>query len=1065
MKTYQPLSRFVLRTPTLPFDVLAGWQGDRETLRALVENPAIREALYVASPELEGQIAAWIAEPETQAGVGVERALVRYISRMASRSTPFGLFASVAVGKVGDKTDLAVAPRTEAERHTRLDNDFLFQLCTDVGRAADARESLRYRPNTSLYTAAGRMRYAEARLHGPVRAYHLVAVDPSPYLDMLLERAAHGATRDELCEVLCTDPEITHDEAAGFVDEVIASQLLVAELAPAVTGREPTEHIIDTLAAQRLEPYAAPLREASARIAVIDASKPGVPSDAYRAIEKLLGASLPTRVEPSRLFQVDLFKPSQAQIGEAVLADFRKAAELLRSITPGGGDPAWQRFRDKFSNRYETREVPLLEVLDEEVGIGFGDDNHAGNSPLLAELAFPGRFEPRRVSMGGRELHLMKLLAQAMRDGAHEISLTDADIDQIKFDKPANLANTVTCSGVLVGESPEAVAEGRYQIRVSFVGTGANILGRFCHGSEELAALTAEALRAEEAHHPNAVFAEIVHLPEGRLGNILLRPVLREYEIPYLGTSGAPDDKQITVSDLLVTVINGRVVLKSKRLGCEVIPRMTTAHNYGARSLAVYRFLCSHANQHVNSAYWSWGAVNDFPFLPRVRYGKIVLERARWIVSAKDLEPIEAAFAGSNAAKTPEQIRAIRKKVVAAMQDLRARLRLPRWVVLGDGDNELPIDFENELVLDSAAHLLKGRNGAQLYELFPAPGQMCARGPEGTFAHELILLLAREAPQLARGSSARIVTTPPAEPARRFLPGDSWLYVKLYTGTATADTLLREYIAPVVENAIQRGLASSWFFIRYGDPDWHVRLRFRGDPAKLYGELLPQIHEALAPAATRGLMWRLVVDTYEREVERYGGAAGIEIAEELFRADSDAVLAIVSSCEGDAGADAAWRLALYGIDRLMEDLGMAVEEKLAAMTRARDVFGAEVGMNTSFQKQLGDKFRKHAKELAALLATGPEATDHPFAPALAAFAKRSATIRPLGAQLAALAATNRLTLAPTDLVQSYIHMHVNRMIRTSARLHELVLYDLLRRHYDGVIARNRHKREKLAHAG
>src|SRR6185436_2264047 len=101
----------------------------------------------------------------------------------------------------------------------------------------------------------------------------------------------------------------------------------------------------------------------------------------------------------------------------------------------------------------------------------------------------------------------------------------------------------------------------------------------------------------------------------------------------------------------------------------------------------------------------------------------------------------------------------------------------------------------------------------------------------------------------------RAPTTDPVQPnwtsmgpTRRFLPGDSWLYVKLYTGTATADTLLRDYLAPVVEKAIDSGLASRWFFIRYGDPDWHVRLRFRGDPAKLYGELLPLLHEALAPA-------------------------------------------------------------------------------------------------------------------------------------------------------------------------------------------------------------------------
>ena len=1054
--TYRPLSRFVLRTPVLPFDVLAGWDGNRETLRVLVQDPAVREALYVASPELEGQIAAWLENPELN--VAVERALVRYISRMASRSTPFGLFASVAVGKVGGETVLAVAPREAAERHTRLDNDFLFALCTDVVKTA--REELRYKPNSRLYTAAGRIRYAEARLYGPVRAYHLVAVDRSDYLEQLLHRASTGATHAELVDVLCADPEITREEASGFVDEVIGAQILVADLAPAVTGREPTEHIIDALDAQQLGKYAEPLRQARAQIHAIDASQPGVPADAYKAIEKLLAANLPTKVEPSRLFQVDLFKPSTASIGEAVLADLHKGVELLRTLTPFGGDPAWHRFRERFTARYETREVPLLEVLDEEVGIGFGDENpNAGNAPLLAELGFPGRLEMRRVSMGSRDLHLMALVARALKAGASEIELTEADLEELRYRQPVTLANTVTVGAVLLGDPA-----GDYQLRVNFVGSGANILGRFCHGSEEVATLTADALRAEEEHDPEAVFAEIVHLPEGRIGNVLLRPVLRDYEIPYLGTSGADEDKQIGVTDLMVSVVGERVVLRSKRLGCEVIPRMTTAHNFAARSLAVYRFLCSHANQHTGSAYWSWGAVGDFPFLPRVRVGKIILERAQWKLGPKDLEPLAAAFEGSNAAKTVEQIRAIRRKVAKVIADLRTRLALPRWVVLADGDNELPIDLDNELMVDSAAHLLKSRGAATLYELLPAHDQLCARGPEGAFAHELLVLLAKDAPQLARGSSPNLQAVSAATaPARRFLPGDEWLYVKLYTGTATADTLLREYLQPVIDKAIAGGIASSWFFIRYGDPDWHVRLRFRGDPRRLYGELLPALHEALAPASERGLLWKLVVDTYEREVERYGGPAGIEIAEELFRADSDAVLAIISNCEGDAGSEAAWRLAVYGIDRLMDDLGLSLADKHAAMTLARDAFGAEVGMNTALQKQLGDKYRKHSKELAALLATG-EDPEHAFAPALAAFARRSEALRPLGGQLAALAATGRLTHTVADLVQSYVHMHVNRLIRSSQRLHELVLYDLLRRHYDGLIARNRSKREKLAHA-
>ena len=74
---------------------------------------------------------------------------------------------------------------------------------------------------------------------------------------------------------------------------------------------------------------------------------------------------------------------------------------------------------------------------------------------------------------------------------------------------------------------------------------------------------------------------------------------------------------------------------------------------------------------------------------------------------------------------------------------------------------------------------------------------------------------------------------PPASVARRFLPGSEWLYLKVYTGSTTADAVLRTYLAPVIATAMRQGLARRWFFLRYGDPDWHLRVRFHGDPATL----------------------------------------------------------------------------------------------------------------------------------------------------------------------------------------------------------------------------------------
>jgi thiopeptide-type bacteriocin biosynthesis protein len=103
-------------------------------------------------------------------------------------------------------------------------------------------------------------------------------------------------------------------------------------------------------------------------------------------------------------------------------------------------------------------------------------------------------------------------------------------------------------------------------------------------------------------------------------------------------------------------------------------------------------------------------------------------------------------------------------------------------------------------------------------------------------------------------------------------------------------------------------------------------------------------------------------------------------------------------------------------------------------------------MDTALQRQLGDKFRLHRDELATLLTASAD-SDHDLAPGFAAFARRSERIAPIAAKLGAL------DIAIPALAESLAHMHVNRMLASMQRRQELVLYDLLRRHYDGVRAR------------
>jgi len=578
--------------------------------------------------------------------------------------------------------------------------------------------------------------------------------------------------------------------------------------------------------------------------------------------------------------------------------------------------------------------------------------------------------------------------------------------------------------------------------------SGARLLGRFCHADDELRRLVRAHLAAEEAVHPDRVFAEVVHLPEGRVGNILCRPVLRSYEIPYLGRSGAPADRQLPLSDLLVSVQDERIVLRSRRLGREVVPRLTTAHNHVTRGLGVYRFLGALQSQHVSPGVtWDWGPLAQAPFLPRVVSGRVILSRARWNLTGDDL----AAFR-EPPGETPSGLRPSGARQFAAVQRLRERCRLPRYVALADGENELAVDLDNVLSLEMLAHEVRGRTYAVLVEMVPGPDELCSSGPEGAFTHQVII-------PFVQPPSPRQEVPPPvpaqagsaALAARRFPPGSEWLFVKLYTGTATADQVLRR-IASVLAWALTSGGADQWFFLRYGDPDWHLRLRIHGAPNRLLHETLPLLTRVTAPLLDTGELWRLQLDTYEREVERYGGATGIRLAERVFHADSDAVLAIVRDLTGDAGAELRWRVALRGVDLLFDDLGLTLEQKRDIAAAAQRGYGREFGVGGAFQQEVSRRYRGERAAVEALL--DPE-RDPPaeLAASLRALHQRSAALAWPARELRAAAKAGRLTVSLPELALSLAHLHVNRVLRSAQRAQELVIYEMLGRAYRSQAAR------------
>jgi thiopeptide-type bacteriocin biosynthesis protein len=77
--------------------------------------------------------------------------------------------------------------------------------------------------------------------------------------------------------------------------------------------------------------------------------------------------------------------------------------------------------------------------------------------------------------------------------------------------------------------------------------------------------------------------------------------------------------------------------------------------------------------------------------------------------------------------------------------------------------------------------------------------------------------------------------------------------------------------------------------------------------------------------ALRHILTRLSMETYDPEEERHGAPEGLDIAERVFVADSDAALPVLAS--RGSGPDARWRFALLGMSAFLDDFKLAGEAR------------------------------------------------------------------------------------------------------------------------------------------
>jgi len=1072
---FEPAGFAVLRAPLLPHQVLKALyvnsctlcadgsphenEDDRDEchraaaisrMRELAQCADVSEALWVASPDLWRSISA----PQT-AKKKVDRAdlsLARYVYRMCTRPTPFGLFATCCTIPLGNETHLSIAPREKVRRHVRLDMTVINRVYGLLTSEVRIGSSAPYRLNSSLYRLGESWRYVETDSIAPTVSFRLTEIRTSDAVDACIHfvQSKLRVTAPEIAQFLEQQFDVERTEAYEFVAELVKAQVLEPSIGPIVVGEDALNRCrTDIAPIEGSAPILRILDAVSNELQVLNNSAIGTHFDSYRQINLAVRSvdGLGDLLE-KHVVHLDAYRPrDDSVLGSDVIESIRDSISVVSAATAmGSTTDALDDFCERFRNRFGSRFVPLPFALDTDTGVGFGEDPQAAAQIEVALKDMRTLQKPRTSAWGPLERILLGRLVPALRDGRGEIEVSSVDFEE-KDNEQRHLRLPNALSAIVrvfgTGGNP---GDPLIAFESASGPSGASLLGRFCHGDEDLLDRVQCHLRREEGFAPDVIFAELAHLPVPRAGNVLARPAMRSFVISLLGYASVDDDHTLVVRDLLVGVRQGRVVLWSPRHDREVVPRLTSAQNWGtASNLSVYRFLTALQSHGVQGGMsWSWGALESLPFLPRVRSGRAILAPARWIIDATDVERLH------DLCRSPRLLREEASR-------LRSRLGMPLITMLREGDNFLPVNWEDSLSLEACFGLRK-EGPIVMQETLELGTNGAAHGIEESYSLQLVVPFERVSSAAPRVSEDRISIANDIrrsaareyEPPHPFLPGSEWLFFKIYCTESVVDRMLRKEVRLAIADLQTRGLVKQWFFVRYRDPEFHLRLRLFGDSQTLLVNGMRAFEDSISKAYARGEVRRLEIGTYEPEVERYGGPQALLVAERLFCADSVACVRLLEAIQDGLPIPRHHLIAL-GLHHVLEDFQISLGERLQLLGGLRDGLGRELFPDVfEPQHRLSAQYRREKRPFAELL-DGRRVEAIGFADAYAA---RRQAYKEGFDELAHIARCEALEDTIESIACSLMHMHVNRLARVSPREQEFVVYEFLCRFYRSAISRN-----------
>lgn len=272
---------------------------------------------------------------------------------------------------------------------------------------------------------------------------------------------------------------------------------------------------------------------------------------------------------------------------------------------------------------------------------------------------------------------------------------------------------------------------------------------------------------------------------------------------------------------------------------------------------------------------------------------------------------------------------------------------------------------------------------------------------------------------------------------RIFFPGSEWLYIKLYTNEINTNSIIISIAISIAENFKISSLIKQWFYIRYSDPENHIRLRIQlFNESDMY-KVLSFINNVLNHSLKNTIIWKIQIDTYDREIERYGENR-IDISEMIFCLESKFIPMVLSYKDEN--------LLLYTsiliTDKYLDCFKLDLSRKLEFMSSLSNLFNNEFNVQSKNVNKICLEYKHVVEKLLE---------DNLFS---RNWGSINLELNRLVCLVNQLLLKNNVLYLDNSFINSHIHMLNNRLFTKDNRLYELIIYNIMCKYYSSKIVRD-----------